>query len=221
MRDIGLLGHILPEVAKLEGVEQPPQYHPEGDVFEHTCMMLDMARDPSPELALGILLHDTGKPDTKSYDGRIRFDKHDRIGAEISREVCRRLRVSTDSTDHIYALVINHMRMPNIRHMRPSKLKLLLALHRFDEHLELHRLDCLASHGALDVYDYLKGKQEEMSHEEISPPPLVTGEDLIALGLAPGPIFAKILSDIREKQLDNDLTTHEEAVEYVKKQYMI
>lgn len=220
LRDTGLLQQVLPEIVKLEGVEQPPQFHPEGDVFEHTCMMLDMARDPSPELALGILLHDVGKPQTQGFDGRIRFDSHDKVGAEMARQVCARLRMSNDATGHIYSLVAKHMRMPAAVHMRVGKLKQLLALDRFEEHLELHRLDCLASHRQLDVYEFLKRTREQMPEEELRPPPLITGADLIALGLTPGPIFATILEKVKEKQLDGELTGREQALELVKAKYL-
>jgi poly(A) polymerase len=217
LSDTGLLKHVLPEVARLEGVAQPPQFHPEGDVFEHTCMMLDLARNASPELALGILLHDVGKPHTQSFDGRIRFDEHDRVGAEVARQVCQRLRMSNAATDHVYALVAQHMRMPHSPEMRLGKLKQFLALDRFEEHLELHRLDCLASHRILNVWEFLKRKQEEMSREEISPPALITGEELIALGLKPGPIFSKILDEVRERQLDGEITNREQALEFVRR----
>jgi poly(A) polymerase len=138
----------------------------------------------------------------------------------MARQVCARLRLSNDQTGHIYSLVGNHMRMPSAVHMRRGKLKQLLALDRFEEHLELHRLDCLASHRQLDVYDFLKRMREEIGEEELRPPPLITGADLIALGLPPGPLFATILDEVKEKQLDGELKTREEAVEFVKAKYL-
>jgi poly(A) polymerase len=218
MHDTGLLKPVLPEIETLVGVEQPPQFHPEGDVFEHTCFMLDaMAKNPSPELAMAVLLHDVGKPQTQTFAERIRFDEHDQAGAEIAREICRRLRFSNDQLEQIVLLVGSHMRFMAVQRMRLSTLKRLLALSRFDEHLELHRLDCISSHGKLDNYEFLRQKLEEFSAEEIAPEPLVTGRDLIEMGYKPGPIFKRILDAVREEQLENRLTSREEGLEWVRK----
>jgi putative nucleotidyltransferase with HDIG domain len=214
--DAGLLERVLPEVSRYKGVQQPPQFHPEGDVFEHTRIMLELARNPSPELAMACVLHDVGKPDTQTFDERIRFNEHDRVGAEIGRAICQRLRFSNDQVEHIEALVGQHMRVSAAPDMRPGRLKQLLALPKFEEHLELHRLDCLASHRKLAAYEFLAAKRKELSQEEINPRPLITGADLISLGLTPGPIFGQILAEVREKQLDGELTTREGAMEYVR-----
>jgi len=218
MHDTGLLAAILPEIEALAGVEQPPQFHPEGDVLEHTCVMLDGARSPSPELAMAILLHDVGKPQTQTQPvgERIRFDDHDQAGAEIARAVCRRLRFSNEAVEQITVLVGSHMRFMAVQQMRLSTLKRLLALPRFEEHLELHRLDCISSHGKLDNYEFLRQKVQELSREEIAPAPLVTGRDLIEMGYKPGPVFKRILGAVSEEQLEGRLTTREEAIEWVR-----
>ena len=215
MHDTGLLKPVLPEIEALAGVEQPPQFHPEGDVLEHTCVMLDAMRNPSPELAMAVLLHDVGKPQTQTFAERIRFDDHDQAGAEIARDICRRLRFSNDQVEQIVSLVGSHMRFMAVQRMKLSTLKRLLALSRFDEHLELHRLDCIASHGKLDNYEFLRQKLEEFSREEIAPEPLVTGRDLIEMGYKPGPVFKRILDAVREEQLENRLTSREEGIEWI------
>ena len=219
MHDCGILAVILPEVEEMCGVEQPAEFHPEGDVFEHTCRMFDLAREPSPELAMGILLHDVGKPCTQTFRERIRFDDHDREGALRTKEICRRLRFSNEETAHITSLVANHMRILSGKEMRLSTLKRLLALPRFEEHLELHRLDCLASHGKLDVYEFLRDRMQTLRREEIAPAPLVTGHDLIALGYRPGPLFGRILSAVREEQLDGRLDSREAALKWIRERW--
>jgi len=220
LHDTGLLRHILPEVEALVGVDQPPDFHPEGDVFEHTCRMLDLANEPSPELALGILLHDVGKPQTQRVMERIRFDDHDAVGAEMAREICARLRCSRAQSEQVVALVGQHMRLMHAREMKESTLRRLLALPRFEEHLELHRLDCLASHGKLDNWQFLIAARERFVHEKPVPSPLLTGHDLIALGLTPGPLFGKILRDVQEQQLERRLNSRQEALDYVRRQYL-
>jgi poly(A) polymerase len=219
MHDMGLLKPILPEVEALSGVEQPPEFHPEGDVMEHTCMMLDQTKSPSPELAVALLLHDIGKPVTQSFRERIRFDEHDAAGEEIAGNICRRLRFSTDQTDHIVSLVGNHMRFGVVQKMKLSTLKRLLALPRFDEHLELHRLDCIASHRKLDNYEFLLRTREELSQEEIAPAPLVNGYDLIEMGLTPGPVFQRILNAAMDEQLEGRLADRDEALAWVKRNF--
>ncbi len=219
MHDIGLLPHMLAEVDALAGVDQPPQFHPEGDVLEHTCLMLDSARDPSPELAMAILLHDVGKPQTKTFRDRIRFDEHDRAGEEMARRICRRLRFSNDQVEQVGSLVGTHMRFMMAPRMKQSTLKRLLALPRFEEHLELHRLDCLASHGKLDNYDFLQRKMAELSREEIEPPRLVTGRDLIEMGYTPGPDFRRILTAVRDEQLEDRLHTKGEALHWIRERF--
>jgi poly(A) polymerase len=206
-------------VDALAGVEQPPEFHPEGDVMEHTCAMLDSARNPSPELAVAVLLHDVGKPQTQTFQDRIRFDEHDRAGEAMAHDICRRLRFPNDAIEQIASLVGNHMRFMAVQRMKLSTLKRLLALPRFEEHLELHRLDCISSHGKLDNYEFLRQKLEEFSREEIEPPPLVTGHDLIGLGYSPGPVFGEILSAVREEQLEGHLQTKEEATDWLRKKF--
>ena len=220
MHDTGLLNAVLPEVERLVGVDQPPAFHPEGDVFEHTCMMLDLARSPSPELAFAILLHDIGKPQTQRFEERIRFDEHDAVGAEIARQITERLRFSNAQTDLISDMVAQHMRMATARDMKQSKLRRLLAMPNFEDHLELHRLDCVSSHGKLDVYEFLRARQDEFAREAPIPPPLLTGNDLIALGMQPGPLFGQIIDAVQEMQLENELKTHEEAINFVRMKYL-
>lgn len=219
MHDIGLLAAILPEVEAMSGVGQPPEFHPEGDVFEHTCMMFDAAENPSPELAMGILLHDVGKPGTQTFAERIRFDEHEREGEIVARKICRRLRFSNEQAGHIAALVGNHMRFSMAKRMKLSKLKRLLAMPRFEEHVALHRLDCVASHGKLDVYEFVTQKLAEFTREELQPEPLVNGKDLIAMGYPPGPIFGEILRAVREEQLDGRLNTREDAVAWIRERF--
>jgi len=219
MHDTGLLKPILPEVEAMVGVAQPPQFHPEGDVFEHTCLMLDAVRNPSRELAIGILLHDVGKPPTRTFDERIRFNEHDVVGAEMAKAICRRLRFSNDQVEHVAALVANHMRICTAPSMRLGKLKRLLAMPRLDEHLELHRLDCLTSHGKLDVYEFILGKQAEFTQEELRPAALLNGRDLMTMGYRPGPRFGEILSALEEEQLEGRLTDRDAAEAWVRARF--
>ena len=209
LRDSGLLREILPEVDAMAGVEQPPEFHPEGDVFTHTRLMLDaLPQNPSLRLALAVLLHDVGKPPTAQFatlpDGtqRWRFENHAHVGADIARSILERLRAPNALVDDVCAIVASHMRLADAPKMRPPKLRRLLGAPTFDDDLELHRLDCLSSHAQLDVYDFLKAKKAEFAAEPVLPPPLVTGRDLIALGHTPGPHFAQILRDAYDRQLE-------------------
>jgi putative nucleotidyltransferase with HDIG domain len=213
----GLLPVILPEVKALQGVEQPPQYHPEGDVWTHTLMMLDMVERPSPALAMGILLHDIGKPATFRVAERIRFDGHVEAGVEIARGILERLRFSRADTDEILALIANHMRFKDVMHMKASTLKRFLRLANFDEHLELHRVDCLASNGDLDGWEYAKEHLLSLPAEELRPARLLTGEDLIAEGYRPGPAFGKALEAVETAQLDGQIRTKNEAMDVARK----
>ena len=219
LHESGLLGHILPEVEAMRGVEQPPEFHPEGDVFVHTRMILDTLRRPSPVLALAALLHDVGKPPTFAVKERIRFDGHVEVGAEMAEAICRRLRLSNDETEHVVALVRNHLKFMHVREMRQSTLKKFLRMPNFSDHLDLHRADCLSSHGNLDSYKFCKLKMHEFQQEPPSPPPLITGRDLIEMGYTPGPIFKEILDRVEDLQLENALATREEALEFVKKTF--
>lgn len=213
--ETGLLKHVLPEIEAQVGCEQPEMFHPEGDVFVHTALVLDsLPDDPSPALAMGALLHDVAKPRTRVVDetGRARFNQHAEIGAEMAAAICQRMRFSNDETTQIVALVKHHMRFMHVTHMREAKLKRFLRQERFDEHLELHRADCRASHGDTSHYDFCREKLATLPAEEIRPPRLITGHDLIAMGLAAGPRFREILTAIEDAQLEGRITTREQAL---------
>jgi poly(A) polymerase len=208
-----LLGQLLPEIVAMRGVQQPPEYHPEGDVWTHTMMMLEGLRDPTPTLAMGVLLHDVGKPPTFRVAERIRFDGHVEAGVEMTRRIMARLRFSNDEMRQVEALVGNHMRFMDVPRMRESTLKRFLRLEDFPEHLELHRLDCESSHGMLDTYEFVKEKMTELGAEKISPPRLLTGKDLIDAGYRPGPEFSRILHEVEDAQLEGRVQTRDEALE--------
>ncbi len=217
-----LLPELLPEVAKMKGVEQPPQYHPEGDVWIHTLLMIEMLpAGCSPTLAWGVLLHDVGKPPTftppTGPEGRIRFDEHTEVGTRMAEEICRRFRFSNRETTQIVALVANHMRFKDVAQMRPATLKRFVRLDDFGEHLELHRLDCSSSHGHLENYDLVKRFIEQTPPEEVRPRRLISGDDLIALGLRPGPDFKSLLDAVEEAQLEGSVTSREQALALVKR----
>lgn len=212
----GLLSDILPEVAAMKGVEQPPQFHPEGDVWTHTLLMLEGLRSPTATLALGVLLHDVGKPGTFRIAERIRFDGHVELGEKIARDILTRLRFSNAAIEQVIALVANHMRFGHVHEMRESKLKRMLRMERFDEHLELHRLDCSASHGNLENYNFAKSKLEQLPPEQLRPARLLTGRDLIEAGYAPGPDFTRMLEMAEDAQLESKIHSKEDALELVK-----
>jgi len=212
----GLLADILPEVAAMKGVEQPREFHPEGDVWTHTLIMLEGLQSPSPALALGVLLHDVGKPGTFRVAGRIRFDGHVELGERIAREILNRLRFSNAEIDQAIALIANHMRFSHVHQMRESTLKRMLRLPAFEEHLELHRLDCSSSHRHLDNYEFAKTKFEQSAPEELRPARLVTGDDLIAAGYAPGPDFSRMLEVAEDAQLEALIHSKEEGLELVR-----
>lgn len=215
----GLLQEILPEVAAMKGVQQPVEFHPEGDVWTHTLMMLDQLKSPSPTLALGVLLHDVGKPGTFRVAERIRFDGHVELGEKIAREILGRLRISNADIEQVIALIANHMRFQHVTQMRESTRKRFLRLPRFDEHLELHRLDCSSSHGNLDNYDFMKAKFEESPPQQLRPERLLTGNDLIAAGYKPSPKFAKMLETVEDAQLESRVGTKEEALDLVRTRF--
>jgi poly(A) polymerase len=217
----GLLREVLPEIAAMKGVEQPPQFHPEGDVFVHTLLLLDkLPAGCSKTLAWGALLHDVGKPPTfRVAPDRIRFDGHVDVGVKMAAEICRRLRFSNDETEQILALVDNHMRFAQVRQMNESTLKKFLRLPEFDEHLELHRMDALSSNGFLEAYDYARERLASMPPEMMRPRPLVSGDDLIAAGYAPGPRFKEILGAIEDAQLEGRVATQEAAMEMVRVEF--
>ena len=213
---------ILPELEAMKGCEQPPQFHPEGDVFQHTRLMLQLLPDEvSLPLAFGVLFHDIGKPPTSSVDaeGRIRFNGHDRIGAEMTEALMQRLRFSRAEIDATVEAVRQHMVFKDVPNMRVARLKRFMARPTFVDELELHRVDCASSHGMLDNYEFLQRKREEFANEPIIPPPLVRGDDLIALGMKPGPRFGEILEAVETRQLEGGLCDREEALAWVKKEY--
>jgi poly(A) polymerase len=215
----GLLKEVLPEIDRMHGVEQPPQYHPEGDVWIHTLMLLEqLPPGCSPTLAWGALLHDVGKPPTfRVAPDRIRFDGHVEVGVRMAHEICQRLHFSNDDTEQIEALVANHMRFADVERMKDSTLKRFLRLPKFDEHMELHRIDCLSSHRDLSLYDFVREKLQSTPPEQIRPPALITGTDLIGLGYMPGPRFKEILSAVEDAQLEGKLQSREDALELVQR----
>ena len=220
----GLLRELLPEVSALEGVQQPPEYHPEGDVWIHTRMMLEgLPAGVSPTLAWGVLLHDIGKPATfrpaSETGDRIRFDSHVEVGARMAGEISRRLKFSNEESEQVEALVRNHMKFKDVAQMRASTLKRFVRLPAFDEHLELHRLDCQASHGRFDAYDAIRTFLAETPPEQVRPARLLTGDDLREMGYAPGPAFQRILGALEEGQLEGNVLTREQAIEFVRKHY--
>jgi poly(A) polymerase len=217
----GLLGYILPEIKRMQGVEQPPQFHPEGDVWVHTLMLLEqLPPGVSATLALGALLHDVGKPATfRVAPDRIRFDGHVEVGEKVAADILHRLRLSNDETGQVLALVANHMRFADVTKMKDSTLKRFFRLPRFEEHMELHRMDCTASHGKLDLYDFTRHKLEETPPQEIRPAPLLTGNDLIAAGYEPGPRFKEILEAVEDAQLEGRLQSREQALEFVGREF--
>lgn len=221
----GLMAEVLPELTALKGVEQPPQFHPEGDVFVHTRLVLSHlpAEPVSPALAFGTLLHDIGKPATMRIDhadgGRIRFNGHEHVGAELAERVMRRLRFSNDETEAVVEMVRNHMVFKDVQKMRVAKVKRFLARPWMDEELLLHRADCLGSHAMLDNFDFLHAKREEFAHEPLIPEPFLTGHDLIRLGWKPGPKFKEVLEAALNRQLEGGFRDAGEARDWVAREY--
>ena len=219
----GLMRAILPELEAMKGCEQPPQFHPEGDVFKHTRIMLELLpAETSLPLVFSVLFHDIGKPPTSLVDeeGRIRFNGHDRIGAEMTEAIMERLRFSRAEIDATVEAVRQHMVFKDVPNMRVAKLKRFMARPTFEDELELHRVDCASSHGMMENYDFLQQKKEEFASEPIIPPPLVRGDDLIALGLRPGPRFGEILEAVETRQLEGALKDRDEALAWVKGEYL-
>ncbi|MGF7181784.1 CCA tRNA nucleotidyltransferase [Tunturiibacter psychrotolerans] len=221
--ELGLLQHILPEAVKMRGVEQPPQFHPEGDVWVHTMLLLEKLKPgSSPALAWGALLHDIGKPttfrppDPKKPGDRIRFDGHVEVGVRMAETILGRLRFSNEETEQIIALVKNHMRFGDVLQMKESTLKRFLRLPKFDEHLALHWLDCMSAHGDLKLYEFAKERYEAAPVEEMRPKLLVTGRDLIAAGYRPSPQFKEMLEAAEDAQLEGLATTTAEGLAVVK-----
>jgi poly(A) polymerase len=219
--ETGLLREVLPEITRMKGVEQPPQYHPEGDVFVHTLLLLEgLPAGCSLTLAWGALLHDVGKPATfRRAPDRIRFDGHVEIGVRIAEELLGRLRFSNRDREQILALIENHMRFADVQKMKESTFKRFARLDEFDEHLALHKLDCMASHGKLDLYDYTRERLAAVPAGEVRPAPLINGHDLIAAGYLPGPRFAEILAAVEDAQLEGALATREEAMSFAESNF--
>ncbi|MFC1608168.1 CCA tRNA nucleotidyltransferase [Candidatus Latescibacterota bacterium] len=220
--ETGLLEVVLPEVSALKDTLQPPQFHPEGDVFEHTRLMLEMFDSGNTSLAFGILLHDIGKPLTMTRTDRIRFSRHDTVGEEITERILKRYRFPNELISRVKWLVRNHMRFINVPKMRRSTLMRFITSEGMAELLELYRLDCLASHGRLDVYDYLLTviEEEKASNGELAlPVQLLTGKDLVTLGYSPGPVFGEVLNALHDCQLEGEVKTREEAIDFVRRMF--
>jgi poly(A) polymerase len=221
--DCGLMDRFMPEFLPTRGCEQPPQFHPEGDVYVHTLIALDLLPpDASLDLCLSVLLHDIGKPPTAAWDeedARMRFNGHDAVGADMAEDILRRLRYPNATVDNVREMVANHMRFMHIQQMRTAKLKRFMARPTFAEEVELHRVDCTSSHGALDNIDFLKAKAAEFAAEPLIPPPLINGRDLMTLGFVPGPVFGEILEHVQNEQLEGRLDTREDALQLVRAHY--
>ena len=215
----GLLPAVLPEVAAMRGVPQDAEFHPEGDVWTHVQLLFEHLDAPSATLAWGALLHDIGKPSTMVRAERIRFHGHDAIGAKMAAAICGRLRMSNEVRERIRVLVADHMRIGHVRQMRPSTRLRLLREPHFPELLQLHRADCLASHGQLDLYEFCQEQLAELKKEQLRPPRLISGRDLIALGLQPGPRFREILAAVEDAQLEGQLDSREEVLRFVQQTF--
>jgi poly(A) polymerase len=217
--ETGLLPDILPEVAAMKGVAQPPEFHPEGDVWTHALLLLEKLRHPTVTLAVGALLHDVGKPGTFRVADRIRFDGHVEEGVRLARAILARLRFSHEESRLIEALIDQHMRFKDAERMRESTLKRFLRMEGFNEHLELHRLDCLSSNGKLDTYKLLLARLAELGEEQLRPQPLLTGRDLIEAGYPPGPAFSKMLTAVEDAQLEARVQNKAEALALVRAEF--
>lgn len=217
----GLLREVLPEIEKMKGVAQPPQYHPEGDVWIHTLLLLSMLpTGVSRTLAWGALLHDVGKPPTfRVAPDRIRFDGHVEVGERMAQEIGLRFRMSNDEVAQIVALVANHLRFADVKSMKESTFKRFIRLPKFDEHLELHRIDCLGSHAILDLYDYTREKIGQLPPEQVRPKPFINGHDLLAAGYEQGPRLKEILSAVEDAQLEGRLHSREGAIAFVRSEF--
>ncbi len=226
LSETGLLDRILPEIERMHGIEQPPRFHPEGDVWKHTMMMLEIlssetAPDTPPALAWGALLHDVGKPLSRTEDENgVHFYDHTKLGEQIGEDIARRLRFSRVQRERVIALIHHHMAFMNVQKMRPARLKRFLRMPDFHLHLELHRLDCLASHGMIDHYEFCKDRLTNLEHEALHPPRLLTGDDLLAMGYPPGKLIGEILHMLEEEQLENRVQTKEEARAFVKTRWI-
>jgi len=225
LEETGLLKEVLPEIKALQGVQQPPEFHPEGDVWIHTLMMLEGLSTPvnvetvTPTLALGVLLHDVGKPPTFTVRERIRFDNHVEVGAKMAEEICGRLKLPARDTERVAELVRHHLRFKDFPQMRRSTQLRFIRMEGFREHLELHRLDCLSSHRNLENYEMARRMLEETPAEVAKPAPLLRGDNLIARGYKPGPLFKTILAAVEDAQLEGKIQTQEDALRMVEEQF--
>ena len=221
--ETGLLRQLLPEISAMKGVQQPAQFHPEGDVFVHTMLLLSKLPHPcSPTLAWGALLHDVGKPPTfRVAPDRIRFDGHVDIGVKMAEKICDRLRFSNSEKNQILALVETHMRFADVERMKESTFKRFIRMPQFEEHMELHRLDCESSHADLGLYNFTRTKMTGLQPEAIRPAPLVTGDDLIAAGYSPGPKFKEILAAVEDGQLEGNWDSKDAAIKFVRDQFPV
>ncbi|HSI61889.1 MAG TPA: CCA tRNA nucleotidyltransferase [Candidatus Saccharimonadia bacterium] len=219
--DSGLMKAVLPEILVLQGCEQPPQWHPEGDVFKHTRIMLGLLpKEVSLPLVLSVLFHDIAKPATFAVDetGRIRFNGHDKLGAEMTEEILRRLKFPNDVITPTVEAVANHMMFKDVQKMRVSKLKRLMAKPTYEDEMELHRVDCMSSHGLSGNYEFLRAKEAEFVAEQkpLLPKPLLTGHEIMAMGIPAGPKMGEILRTVQDLQLEGTLNTPEEAADWVR-----
>jgi poly(A) polymerase len=205
----------------MKGVQQPPQFHPEGDVWIHTLMLLEQLEPGSSmTLAWGALLHDVGKPPTyREAPDRIRFDGHVEVGVAIGADICRRYRFSNDETQQILALIEHHMRFADAPRMKASTIKRFFQLDNFPEHLALHRMDCMAAHRNLDTYNFVRERFESLAEGEVRPTPLLTGYELIEAGYQPGPAFKEMLHVVEDAQLEGAIATPEEALALVRERF--
>jgi poly(A) polymerase len=223
MAQTEMLREILPEVDAMQDVEQPPRFHPEGDVWQHTLMMMEILSKEkeaalNPVLAWGALLHDVGKPVSRTEDENgVHFYGHVQHGGKIADGIMHRLKFSRAQRESVLDLILQHMNFMNVQKMRPARLKRFLRMPDFDLHLELHRLDCLASHGMLDNYEFCRNQLENLTMEELHPPRLLTGDDLIALGFTPGKIIGEILRTLEDEQMEGRITSQDEAKIFVEK----
>jgi tRNA nucleotidyltransferase/poly(A) polymerase len=219
LHESGLLSILFPEIQRCVGVAQPQEFHPEGDVFSHTVKALALLDKPTQASAWSVLLHDIGKPPTMVVADRIRFSNHDVTGARMAENLLKRLKAPSTLVEQVHDVIANHMNFMNVRKMRLSTLKKFLARPTLEDEMVLHRVDCLASHGDVSNYDFIRQKQAQMPPQEINPPALINGRDLIALGMSPGPLFGKILGEAYDLQLEEKLTSREDAVEWARKNY--
>jgi len=221
--ETNLIDYILPEIKAMKGVEQPVDYHPEGDVLQHTLLALEsLPADASDELRMGVLMHDVGKPPMQTFEDRIRFSQHELKGKDMCREILKRLKYSNEFVEHVTELVGNHMKFMHVKDMRISKLKRFMAIPKFEEHLALHRADCMSSHKHLTNYEFVKEKFENYEPEEIRITPdtrILTGNDLLARGYKAGPLFREILVDVEDQQLEGAISDRDQALKYVAGKY--